>query len=869
MSLIIALFGGLFLSVLISGSKVEAAAPAWECSSTKNGTVKLEGTCFFGESEEEFVYLDLNFTNSDEASKVTNLYFKDIEKGGYSVIGVAEGINSYDFRVPVKANETNIQTIEVYYVLNNGKIQKITLDTMKETNAPKVEIAVNTLPGEYHKEHTVKVSVYDNGQDDVGLKKILVGFAADEASLELKEIDEVTASQEFLTNYGFELTYNGKENANLYVVAEDFAGNVTKVVSEMLHVDNEAPVIAANLNSSDEVKSSHSVDFTVVDEKSGVKEVKYAWKLESQTWDEVNLYSINLTDGSARITTPGANGKYNYKIIAVDNLGNEAEIESGAFTVDAGSTAIVPSFIGNTSVPSASFTANVKVAASDSTSIEKIIMIWIPEGAARPGNPANVEEYEFKEVFTIEKGVENDITFSTTKEMTGSYSLFMFIIYNEADNTFGVYDDTTKLTIDTTAPTIYFTPASVEEYVKEANITISLTDENEFAEALYYVWAEASKELTKDEITETTTSGATVTLNGVTGEYRLWVLAFDKAGNEVIAKSEVYKLDNTAPVVELTEEMKEIYGKTTEVSLTITESDSGVASVKYAWSTIGGAVPTDAEYKVNKENKVYTDAANDGKYILYVIVTDKAGNETKAVFENEFLIDVQTPVIKGVSNNQYYRAAVTVEVEDGNLKEVEVCNKLTGLCNVTTENKVNVTEDGYYVVSAKDTADNVTKTIFVVNQAGKVTIGEDDYKAKSQMILPIQKDEGRYYISLPKGQYSKGNVLVLTKVVSGLDVRLNQKNNYIILEGEVIEILARRSDSITITDESAISKEMNEDGNYGYVVVTTMSNQEANGLGINTTIIDSEALALTVGLAGTLSLIGIFVIMRSKKNLRL
>ena len=114
----------------------------------------------------------------------------------------------------------------------------------------------------------------------------------------------------------------------------------------------------------------------------------------------------------------------------------------------------------------------------------------------------------------------------------------------------------------------------------------------------------------------------------------------------------------------------------------------------------------------------------------------------------------------------------------------------------------------------------------------------------------------------------KSDVLVLSKLDALTTKRLEQKNNYVILEGEVVEILSRRSDSLTITDSKVISKEANADGSYGYVLVNVMSSAEANGLGINTTIIDSEALALTVGVAGTLSLIGIFIIMRSKKALR-
>ena len=870
-SLFLTLFGSFIFSLCLLGAKVEAAAPAWDCKAEKNG-VSLEGVCFFGETAEKYQNLEFTLVNSNEDKVLTNLYFKNITTGTFNVISLTEGVNEYLVQIPVDAETNAIQTVEVYYVLDNSKVNKLTLDVMKETDAPRVVINNASEENEYKKEQTITVDVKDNFQDDVGIKSIYTAFLPENQELDealLVEMEEVKNSQEWLTAYTFEMTYNEKENVKLWVKVEDFAGNVTIVSSDALLVDGDAPVVTANLEKADEVKASHSVDVTVTDEKSGILEVKYGWKLVEQAKEEVVLTPVTLTNGSFRMTTPSINGVYEYVIVATDKLGNTTELVSGPFEVSVGSNAIVPSFIGNTAVPSASFTANVKVAESDATSIEKIIMIWIPDGAAKPGHPSNISDYEFYQEFEIKSGEENDITFTTTDKMTGSYRLFMFVVYNEAENLFGIYDDATLLTIDTTAPNVYFVPEVLEGYVKEANIVISLTDEHTFEEALFYVWAEASVELTADEINVSTTSGSTVSLKDVTGSYRLWVKAYDKAGNEVIAHSEEYKLDNTAPVVELTEEMKDIYGKTSEVALKVTEEDSGIATVKYAWGVVGEAAPEEASFKVNKENKVYTDVVADGSYRLYVIITDNAGNETRAVFENEFVVDVQVPVIKGINQNGYYKDVVTIEAEDGNLTSIEVCNKLTDVCTTSNENKVEITESGYYVVSAIDDATNVTSASFVVNKEGKLTLGEDEYKVKSQLLLPIQKEDNRYFITLPKGEYSKSDVLVLTKFAAGSNSRLEQKNNYIILEGEVIEILARRSDTLTITDTKVISSEADANGNYGYVVVNTFSNSEANGLGINTTIIDSEALALTVGVAGTLSLIGIFVIYRSKKSLRL
>lgn len=860
-SLFFALVGGLLFSMSILAGKVEAAAPAWECEASSNN-VTLTGSCFFGESEEEYKDLEFTIKNNNEEKKITSLYFKNIKTKRNNAISVSEE-NEYTFQIPVKTNINDIQTIEVYYILNNeSKINRLTLDIAQETSKPVVEIKVNA-ENDYQKEYNIKVNVKDNKADDTGIKSIKAGFVVlgETANLEtLPELEAVANSSDWLLEYSFDMTYSGKEDVYLQVVVEDFAGNTTYATTSELLVDNDAPVINVSLTSSSDIKESHSIDINVTDEKSGIASVKYAWLTENQTIEDITLNTVALTNGSFRITTPSKNEVYRYVVEAMDNLGNTSTYVSGNFEVSVGSNAIVPSYIGNTSVPSSSFTAVVKIAKADTSTIEKIIMIWVPEGMAKPGHPSNFSDYNYYQEFVIENGKENEITFTTSKNMVGSYNLFMFIVYNQAENLFSTYDDATLLTIDTTAPNVYFTPAA-EEYAKEANVTISLTDDNSFEESLFYAWAEASIELEKDQINNITTSGTTISLTEVTGSYRLWVKAYDKAGNEVIATSEIYKLDNTSPTISLTEEMKEIYGKTSEISLEIVENDSGIASVKYVFVLVGEENPAEASYKQNKENKVYTDVTSDGEYRLFVIVTDKAGNETRAAFENKFLVDVKVPLIKGVSTNGYYKNDLTIEVEDGNLTNVKVCNLLINECKDYAEKEITLTETGYYLVSATDSASNVTSIYFTLNKEGSITIGEVSYKVKSQILLPVLVNEGRYYISLPKGEYQKGNVLVFTKIENGTNKRLSQSNNYILLEGEVIEILARRSDSITITDTDVASEN-------GYVVVNVLTGNEAKGLGINTTVIDNEALALTVGVAGMLSLIGIFVIYRSKKTLR-
>ena len=70
-----------------------------------------------------------------------------------------------------------------------------------------------------------------------------------------------------------------------------------------------------------------------------------------------------------------------------------------------------------------------------------------------------------------------------------------------------------------------------------------------------------------------------------------------------------------------------------------------------------------------------------------------------------------------------------------------------------------------------------------------------------------------------------------------------------------------------ITDSSLIEK-TDELGNYGYVVVSIITVDEALELDIEVVVIDNEGLALGLGVAGTVTLIGLFFVSRSKKTLK-
>src|SRR5690606_23242431 len=127
--------------------------------------------------------------------------------------------------------------------------------------------------------------------------------------------------------------------------------------------------------------------------------------------------------------------------------------------------------------------------------------------------------------------------------------------------------------------------------------------------SLKYLWNTSTSTPSEASITTSFTNGGTInTPAGVTGDYYLWVLAKDTTGNTTIQRTNVFKLDNTIPVITVN-----------PASVTITEgstySDTGVSATD-AHSGINGNVTSSGTVNPNVP----------GTYTITYNVSDKAGN---------------------------------------------------------------------------------------------------------------------------------------------------------------------------------------------------------------------------------------------------
>ena len=343
------------------------------------------------------------------------------------------------------------------------------------------------------------------------------------------------------------------------------------------------------------------------------------------------------------------------------------------------------------------------------------------------------DENEYTAVLTNQNNEEVEYVSGTMITKRGNYTL---TVTDKAGNV-----TTVTFAIDKDYPLVYLNGTKYEKvnnnivYFNRENgtVTISVKDLN-----LNVVT------LTKDNNEITFTEGMTVTEDGT-----YVITATDKANNTTKV---TLVLDTTAPVVELFDDRG-------------TSLESGAYSIKNV-----KAVITEAnEYTAiltnqNNEEVEYvsgTMITKRGNYTL--TVTDKAGNVTTVTFA----IDKDYPLVylndtkyEKVNNNIVYfnrkNGTVTISVKDLNLNVVTLTKDNN---EITFTEGMTITEEGTYVITATDKANNTTKVTFIIDKTAPTFKPE-----KWGYTLEADKN-ATFTCPTDMAQYAKDELSGLAKVV--------------------------------------------------------------------------------------------------------
>lgn len=457
----------------------------------------------------------------------------------------------------------------------------------------------------------------------------------------------------------------------------------------------------------------------------------------------------------------------------------------------------------------------------------------------------------------VEVETITDFTNGFTISEEGKYEVFYYI--SDVAGNENTYTDV--VIIDRTAPEFEVTFNVAEKtWTNKLEMDVKVTNDldAETVETIEYGYALEGETITDMKTLE---DFQKVELPLETGRYVFKVVVTDKLGNKSEFESGVYYVDLVKPVITIKTELEnKILTEAGEVVVELNDADSGLDVVSYTILKNGEPLASSTTIEATAGLNIPLANAEEGKYAIVVVLKDKAGNVVE-VESDEFTVDLFAPVVTGLNETRYHSTEITLTVSD--MTNVE--GTLNGVA--IEGNTIEVKEDGYYQLVLVDEAGRETHELFVVNAANQLELKNQSVDTLTQRYLPVVEEDGKYYVYVPASEYGLKNVLVFTTEKDGVQTRLAQEENYIYLKKNVNSSVEKNGYKLEIRDKD-LTDLVDIYGNYGYVVVSAITTDEALSLDIEVVVIDNEGLALGLGIAGSAALIGLFFLSRGKKTLK-
>lgn len=202
------------------------------------------------------------------------------------------------------------------------------------------------------------------------------------------------------------------------------------------------------------------------------------------------------------------------------------------------------------------------------------------------------------------------------------------------------------IVVDTSAPTIVFGTNGNNTYQKSQSSTITVNDNNSGDTSSYkYIYSTSNSAIPNVSFT----SGDSYSQSSGDGDYYLIATACDQAGNCTTEKSNVFKLDNTAPTIAFGTNGNSTYAKSQSSTITVNKNDSysdlNTDSYKYIYSNNNSATPNASFTSGNS----YSQSSGDGDYYLRAYACDVAGNCVTET-SNAFKLDNTAPTAPTLNN---------------------------------------------------------------------------------------------------------------------------------------------------------------------------------------------------------------------------
>ena len=206
---------------------------------------------------------------------------------------------------------------------------------------------------------------------------------------------------------------------------------------------------------------------------------------------------------------------------------------------------------------------------------------------------------------------------------------------------------------------VQFSPNGNADWKKEHSTIVTIEDLADRVVSAKYVWTNSVSEPADSAFVESVANGDTMSHNGVSGTYYLWVFAETESGERLKLRSEGFNLDNTGPTINSFTSTPVNYSSF-NLNMTATDNQSGIVEYEIfvAGTSQGKTALSEASPSVTKEISI-TNAAY-GNNACYVIVTDRLGNTSRKDITAKTLMDTTGPNITSFTATKSSATAIAL-----------------------------------------------------------------------------------------------------------------------------------------------------------------------------------------------------------------
>ena len=427
------------------------------------------------------------------------------------------------------------------------------------------------------------------------------------------------------------------------------ANSATTVTNTVITYDVSAPTNQNTVFASS-VEHQGGAAVTIVSSGDATNEVWFA-PTGTSSFSASSTMTTAASGTATSILAPTDEGTY--YIYVIDAAGNVSSHSTAALIVDN-----TDPVISSTAPATNAFVNDTKVSytITEANTIASGTITWTRTGGSTDGGSPHVQALTGSE---LNSGAHTDITLTNDPTLVdGAEYSVAFDITDEAGNTATTVTNTT-VTYDVSPPTNQNTvfAASVEQ---QGGTSVTIVSSGDANNEVWFAPTGTSSFSAGSTMTQAA-SGTATSINAPSDEGTYYIYVIDQAGNVSSQSTATLTVDNTDPVISNTAPTSSSSVNDTQVSYTITETNT-IASGSVTWTRTGGAADggsphvqalTGAELNAGAHNNI--TLTNDPTLVdgaIYSIafnVTDEAGNTATTITNTSITYDVSDPVFSSTA----------------------------------------------------------------------------------------------------------------------------------------------------------------------------------------------------------------------------